>query len=288
MLEEAAELLKDISQETREEEKADSSPFPWVEDFRNSVETYYQNSRGRDLFSAWFEKQRRDGKLESPLHSLLTILVHARFDQTDQPDQALEKTQEVFHGLLKTNLTGDEILPLEGGPLLSRENWRILFHRAIPKLRQISDRIIEKPRWAALELERLIQVIPQIGDKNGQMATRWISQLIPDAIEIDFSDTFVSVKESVYRVASRLGVIDPRFDYCQGKDSMGVFKIQSFAKATFPQFPRKMEEPMAGMGMRQEEGGHCFPVEPRCEGCLFETFCSRLCLGFNPSEYGMK
>jgi hypothetical protein len=101
------------------------------------------------------------------------------------------------------------------------------------------------------------------------------------------SDTFVSVKESLYRVASRLGVIDPRFDYRQGKDSMGDVKIQSFAKAAFPQFPRKIEEPLARVGMRREEGGHCFPVEPQCEGCLFETFCSRLYLGINPSEKGM-
>ena len=146
---------------------------------------------------------------------------------------------------------------------------------------------MEKSHWEASELERLIQVIPQMSDKSGRMATKWISQLMPDAVEIDFSHTFVSVKESLYRVASRLGVIDPYFDSCQGKDSMGSVKIQSFAKVAFPQCPRRIEEPMTRVGMSKEEGGHCFPVEPQCEGCLFEAFCPRLYLDSNPSEKGM-
>lgn len=285
VFEEATELLKDIPQKTSEEEKRDSSTFPWFEEFRNSVENYYQDAR--DIFSVWFETQRREGKIEYPLHSFLTILVHARFDQMNQREKALESTQEVFSLLLQPNLTIDEIPPLERNHLFSEDNWKVLFRKAMPRLRQISGQIIEKSRWDASELERLIQVIPQMSDKSGKMATQWMSQLVPDAIEIDFSDTFVSVKESLYRVASRLGVIDPHFDYCQGRNSMGYVKIQSFAKAAFPQFPRKIEEPMAWVGMRKEEGGHCFPIEPQCEGCLFETFCPRLYVDFNPSEKGM-
>ena len=53
-------------------------------------------------------------------------------------------------------------------------------------------------------------------------------------MEVDFSDTPVAIEESLYRVASRLGIVDPHFDYYQGKNSMGDIKIQSFAKIVFP------------------------------------------------------
>ena len=67
-------------------------------------------------------------------------------------------------------------------------------------------------------------------------------------MEVDFSDTSISIEESLYRVASRLGIVDPHFDYYQGRNSMGDIKIQSFAKMAFPQNPIKIEEPMAWIG----------------------------------------
>jgi hypothetical protein len=285
IFEEATELLVDVSHGTGEKEESDSLPFPWLEDFRNSVGDYDQNAR--DIFSVWFEAQRKEGKFENTLHSLLTILVHARFDQMSRPEKALERTQEVFDLLLPLDRTSNGILSVGENHYSSEENWMGLFRKALPKVRQISGQIIERSCWDASRLERLIQIIPHMSEKSGRLATHWMSQLIPDAVVIDFSNSTVCVKESLYRVAARLGVVDPHFDYYQGRSSAGDVKIQSFARTAFPKCPRKVEEPMSWAGMGRGEGGHCFPIEPECGGCLFETFCPKLYLDFNPSEKGM-
>ncbi|MEW6376048.1 MAG: hypothetical protein AB1502_09720 [Thermodesulfobacteriota bacterium] len=290
-LKEATQLLEEISVETGEVEAEEEPPlFPWMGDFRNAIENYYQ--KPRDMFSMWFDAQQKEEGFANPLHSLLTILIHARFDQG--PDQmnhsgkALENTQRAFRLIIQTNLSLEEIPPLEGTPFFSGESWRDLFRRAIPRLQQIANNIIEKKKWNAPDLERLVRVIPHMSNRNSRKAIRWINELIPDVVEIDFSNTPLLIGESLYRVASRLGVVDPHFDHYQGRNSMGDLKIQSFAKATFPQDPVKVEEPMIWVGMKEEEGGHCFPTQPQCEGCLFETFCSRLFLHFNPSVKGMR
>jgi hypothetical protein len=177
---------------------------------------------------------------------------------------------------------------VEGTPFASGEVWRDLFQRALPKVQQIGNTILEKAKWNAFDLGRLVQVIPQMSHENSRMAFRWINELIPDVVEVDFSDAPVSVVESLYRVASRLGIVDPRFDYYQGRHSMGDSKIQSFAKVAFPQNPIKVEEPMVRMGMEVEQGGHCLSTQPQCKGCLFESFCPRYYIHFNPSEKGMR
>jgi hypothetical protein len=151
----------------------------------------------------------------------------------------------------------------------------------------VVNNILKRDEWNALDLERLIRVIPHMSDKNSRLSTRWMHELISDVVKIDFSNTPINIGESLYRVASRLGVVNPHFDYYQGRDSIGDIKIQSFAKSTFPQSPFKIEDPMAWVG-RKEEGGHCFPTQPRCEGCLFETFCPKLYVQFNPSGKGMR
>ena len=305
VFEEATQLLEDISErpgeiavgeETggREEEgvkeevtKEETLPsFSWIEYFRDAVETYYQ--KPRDIFSIWFEECRKEGEFKNPLHALLTILVHSRFDQGSQSIKALENTQRVFRLIVQPNLPLDEMPPLEGTPFVSGEVWRNLFHRALSKIQQIGDVILEKNEWNAFDLEGLIQVIPHMGHPNSRMAIQRINELIPDVVAVDFSKTPISIGESLYRVASRLGIVDPHFDTYQGRNSMGDIKIQSFAKIAFPQNPVKIEEPMAWMGREEERGGHCFPIQPRCEGCLFETFCPRLYVHFNPSEKGMR
>jgi len=131
-------------------------------------------------------------------------------------------------------------------------------------------------------------VIPHMDHQSSRRAIQWVNELIRNVVEVDFSDTPIAVGKGLYRVASRLGVVDPHSDYYQGGSSTGDMKIQSFAKAAFPRNPRMVEEPMASMGRGEGEGGHCFPVQPWCEGCLFETFCSRLCVRFDPSENGMR
>jgi hypothetical protein len=282
--EEATSLLEEPLRINGKGEK-EPPPIPWAEEFRNSIEAYYQKPRG--IFFTWFEANRKGDGFINPLHSLLAILVHARFDQMSHSEKALENTQRVFRLSIQPDLQLEQIPPLEGTQFFSAEDWRVLFHRAISKLQQVSNTIFEKGRWDVLDLERAIQVIPHVSNKNSRMAAIWIHELIPDIITIDFSNAPISVEESLYRVASRLGVVDPNCDFYQGENSIGDLKIQSFAKAVFPLDPSKIEEPMTWVG-RKEEGGHCFPTQPRCKGCLFEAFCPKLHSHFNPSEKGMK
>jgi hypothetical protein len=260
-------------------------PISWTEAFRNSIDAYYQKPRG--IFIAWFRAERDRGGFINSLHSLLTILVYARFDQMNHSEKALENVQRVFQLSIQPDLQLEQIPPLEETEFFSAEDWRVLFHRAIPKLQQVSNTIFEKGQWEALDLEHLIQVIPHISHKNSRMAVRWVHELIPDIITIDFSNNLISVGESLYRVVSRLGVVDPDGDFYQGENSIGDLKIQSFGKTVFPQDPLKIEEPLTWVG-RREEGGHCFPTLPRCTGCLFEAFCPKLYSHFNPSEKGMR
>ena len=288
LFEEATKLLEEISRGPAESVKEEPSPFPWIDDFRNSVEVYYQE--GHDTFSSWFQAKQKEEKFANPLHSVLTILVHARFNQRTQSEEALENTEKVFTLILQPDLPLEEIPLLEGTPFFSGENWAELFYRAIPKLQQVANNLVEKKRWNTYDLERLIQIIPHMSDRNSWMAIRWIHELVPNVIEVDLSDAPVAIGESLYRVASRLGVVDPLFDFYEGKNSMGDLKIRNFAKAVYPRNPMKIEEPMAWVGMMKEErgGGYCLSTQPHCTGCLFETFCPRQHLDFDPSEKGMK
>jgi ribosomal protein L7/L12 len=270
------------SDEWKETEHAS---FPWIEDFRKAVEIYYKEPP--DIFPGWFESQRKENGFADSFHSLLTILVHARFDQMSQSENALENTARVFKIIHDPHLKLEEIPPLEGTQFFSGENWRDLLYRAIPKLQQVSKSILERKEWSGPSMERLIQIIPHMSEKNSRKGVRWINLLLPDIVKIDFSNTPILVGESLYRVASRLGVVDPSFDPYEGKNSMGEIKIQSFAVAAFPQFPLRVEEPMTWEGSK-EEGGHCTPVQPQCEDCLFGPLCPRLCLHFNPSAKGMR
>jgi hypothetical protein len=287
IFEEASKLLEEISKEPAKKEKEEPPPFPWIEDFRSSVENYYQ--KNQDLFCSWFNSCRHAEGLDHPYRSALTILAHARFNQKNQSEKALENTQRVFKLLHQSNLNQEQIPPLEGTPFSNAEDWRELFLRAIPKLQQVANHIIEKKQWNAPDLERLIQIIPHMGDRNSRLAIRWIHELIPKEVDIDGSTIPISIGESLYRVGARLGVVDPHFDTVQGKNSIGGLKIQAFARMAFSQFPWKIEEPMAWLGIGTEDGGagYCLPTEPHCEGCLFETFCPKLYSDFNPSEKGM-
>jgi hypothetical protein len=300
ILEDRAQVLGDFSEspgkgETKggsEERKVVSvkeegiPSFPWIDHFRNAVETYHQ--KPRDIFSIWFKECQGKDEFRSPFHALLTILVHSRFDQGNESVSALENTRRVFRLIVSPSLPLEEIPLLEGTPFASGEVWRDLFHRALPKVQQIGNAVLGKNRWEVSDLERLVQVIPHVGDQNSRRAVQRIGELMTDVIEVDFSDMSVVIGEGLYRVASRLGIVNPDFDYCQGKNSTGDLKIQSFAKTAFPQNPLKVVEPMAGMGKEEEQGGHCFPVKPWCEGCLFETFCPKLHVLLNPSEKGMR
>ncbi len=285
-LEEATQLLEEISE--REEEFEEESPFsfPWIEDFKEAIERYYHQRP--DLFTTWFEAKRKDNGFRDLFHSIITILAHARFIQDSQTEKALENTQKVYSLLPNLNVSLEEIPPLKGTKFFSSEVWKDLFRRAMTRLHEISQRILEKRQWSASDLEQLLRVIPHMDDKNSRMAIKWIHQLMPDAVEIDFSNASILVEESLYRVSARLGVLNPYFDHSQGKNSMGNLKIQTLAKLAYPQFPLKIEEPMNWIGQGGENGGPCLPIHPQCEGCLFQQFCPKLYPDIDPSEKGMK
>lgn len=285
-LDEATQLLEEISERKEEFEEELAYAFPWIEDFKEAIERYYREKP--DLFIEWFESKRKQDDFKTLFHSILTIVTHARFVQDFQTEKALKNTQKVYSLIPNLNVSMEEIPHLEGTKFFSPEDWRELFRRAIPRLHEISQRILEKRRWKASDLERVLRIIPHMDEQNSRMAIKWVHLLIPDAIEIDFSDASVLVGEGIYRVSARLGVLNPYFDHYQGKNSMGDVKIQSLARLAYPQYPLKIEEPITWVAQGGEDGGTCLPTHPQCERCLFCQFCPKLFLNIDPSEKGMK
>jgi len=279
---EATKLLEEIDQ--RAERLDEIASFAWIEQFRVSVMSYDQGPR--DPFWVWFRSIQEEHGFENELHGLVTILAHSRFDQMSPREKALENSQKVFQLLMRPNLSFEAIPPLAGTDHFSAENWRNLFHKAIPRLQQIGREIAAKERWDAQELERLIQVIPHMSIQTSRRASRWINELTPEITTIDFSRAPVIIGETLYRVATRLGVVDPQLDAYQDVAAMGYTKIQVFAKRAFPEDPVRIEEPMTHVGMDGREG-HCFPTRPQCDGCLFEGFCPKLHIPAAPLEKGM-
>jgi len=155
---------------------------------------------------------------------------------------------------MRSNLSLEEIPPLEATRHFSAESWRQFFYKAIPRLHVIGRDIAARDTWDASELERLIQVIPHMSGRTSRRAVRWMSQLVPEVLTIDFSNSPVIIGESLFRVAIRLGVVMPQFDTYRNVASMGYTKIQSFAKEAFPHDPAKLEEPMTSLGMNGGTG----------------------------------
>jgi endonuclease III len=58
-----------------------------------------------------------------------------------------------------------------------------------------------------------------------------------DYVTIDMSNSKVPVDTLLYRVAARLGIIDPESDTYSGANSPADKMIQQFARRTFPKYP---------------------------------------------------
>jgi len=97
----------------------------------------------------------------------------------------------------------------------------------------------------------------------------------------------IPIDSLVYRLACRLGIIDPNIDKYYGEDSPADLKIQSFAKQVFPDKPYLLDEPLWSTGRQAIRGGHCFPRNPRCKGCLFQSICRKRFLDIDPANLGM-
>jgi len=308
-LEEASQILGEISngdqdpdprQETGEKTEApfeghieQSSPIEenglsvvsWIEPFRDSVEAFYTHHP--DPFQQWFRSRQAEKKFEGEFHTLVTILLHARFDQMTASVKALENTERVYPLMTRPSLAVEEIPALEGTLRLPGDDWKMLFHKAIPRLREVAQHILAGQGWNVTDLEQLLQVIPHMGRQTSRRATKWIRALMAGIVQIDLSQARVLVGEPLYRVAARLGVVDPLSDGWEGPKAMGDLKIQSFARTAFPEDILRIEDPMEWVGNLSEEERHCVPIDPRCEGCLFDGFCPKLYDRTDPCERGM-
>lgn len=263
----------------------DDSSFPWIDAFREAIRAYYREDR--DGFLAWFRNREGEDRFQDNFHRVLTILAHARFSQRCPSEGVLENTERVYEIMLKEELGIEEIPFLEGTCFTPAETWRNLFFKAVPKLKEIAKHLLSKGQWDAVEMEKVIQIIPQMSPEASRLAVWRLSSLLTNGIHVDFRRTLPLIGGGLYRVASRLGIVDPRFDHCRSSQSVGERKIHAFAKTAFPEHPRMIEEPMNWVGSGVASEGRCLPVHPRCEGCLFEAFCPGLHLDFDPAEKGV-
>ena len=257
--------------------------------FREAIERYYANPH--DPFMDWFARVRKEGGFVDDVHSVSTILTNARFDQGGIPaEQALQNTISVFGILAQAEIERQRVPPIVAPPRLkiSNEQWLRLFVAAFPAIKEKALRIVKVHDWSADKLQDEIDQIPWIGPKTARLAVRWIHELMPRSITINMSNARVPVDTLLYRVASRLGILEPRSDVYSGAESPADKKIQQFARKAYPTYPVRIDEPMWRMGRRQQDGGHCYPTNPSCKGYLFESFCPRLNMSLDPSSIGIK
>ena len=73
--------MNEISEKTEKRER-ESSPLSWIEEFKDSIELYYQGHP--DPFIQWFRSRQSEKRFKDDCHLLLTILAHARFDQMNR------------------------------------------------------------------------------------------------------------------------------------------------------------------------------------------------------------
>lgn len=256
---------------------------PWLDQFRAAVEGYYQD-RPEDPFTEWFRDRWSEGGFVDDRHAVATILAQARFDQRTPSQTAFQSTRMVYSLLSKRGLSLEEVPKLKGIRWRSPEDSRRLFYEAYPSLRSTAKTILDKKEWVASELEELIAGIPEMGVKTSRLAVRLLHELVPDLVSIDVSGARVPIDALVYRLTCRLGIIDPETEKLEspGTDR----KLQQFAELAFPGDPLRVDEPMWQMARSRREGGHCYPTDPECVGCLFETFCPKLYRDRDPSRMG--
>lgn len=256
---------------------------PWLGQFRAAVERYYQD-RPEDPFTEWFRQRRSEGGFVDDHQAIVTILTQARFDQLTWSHTAVENTKMVYPLLAKSKLSLEQVPRLKSIHWRKPEDWRRLFHEAYPYLRSTAKSILDRREWAAPELEELITGVPEMDAKTSRVAAKVLHELVPDVISIDVQEARVPIDRLVYRVACRLGIVDPKTDKL-GSPSADR-KIQEFAKLAFPGEPLNIDEPLWSVGRSRGYGGYCYATDPQCEGCLFESFCPKSYRDRDPSPAG--
>jgi endonuclease III len=263
----------------------------WLDQFGNII-LHYNEKRISDPFMAWFREQNRKGGFANNFERILMILIDARFDQQTTAEKAFENTKRVFKaGVLKKQLERNEIPLLIPRQMMTAEKWTDLFYEAIPRMYKLATRIEGQKEWSAEQLLSLMHSpsykVPYLGTKTSRLAVRWLYELIPD-LKVVMSDYKIPIDVLVYRVACRLGLIDPYLDKYYGEGSPADLEIQSLAKALFPDDPWFLDEPLWSSGRQPSEGGHCFPTFPDHQGCILEEICPKRYVDFDPSKIGME
>lgn len=273
----------------------DESP-ELIDSLRQRINEYHKSMRWdskkgkhRDPFIDWYQNWAPNNNGDLQLR-ILVILVNARFDQGTRAERALENTQRVLHaGILTASQPELHDVPaLNTRQRMKPERWRELFWLSLPGLKQLASEIAGRRRWRAKDfLGAIITArIPWFGHKTARLAVRWISEIVSD-IEVDMADSEVPVDSLVFRVAARLGLLDPDRERYWGPRSPGHEAIQAVARKLFPHNPSLMDEPIWMMGRRRGDGGFCSPTEPNCDqGCLFSSFCPRLSPQDDPVSIG--
>lgn len=262
----------------------------WKEKLKEIIMEYSRH-RISDPFMDWFRQKDRENAFTCDYERILIILVDARFDQQTTAEKALENTKRVFRaGVLRKQLNRNEVPALISRQRMNPKRWADIFHQAIPRLYRLARQIDDKNIWTAQELLGLMRTpsfkVPYLGVKTSRLAVRWLYELAP-SLKIDMSDFKVPVDRLVYRVACRLGILNPEVDKYYGDGSPADLNIQALAKALFPSDPWLFDEPLWSTGRQTSRGGHCYPIHPRHEGCIFEDICPKEFVDFDPSEVGM-
>lgn len=251
----------------------------------------YTGNRKPDPFMKWFKQKDSEGFFAGDFERVLTILIDARFDQKTTAEKALEYTQAVVQmGVLKSLVARSELPLLVPREKMTAEKWTALFCSSLSSLHELAKRIVDQGEWDAAELLRLMKYefkVPYLGVKTSRLAVRWLHELVP-RIKIDMFTYSIPVDSLVYRVCCRLGVIDPNSDKYHGEGSPADVKIQAFVRRIWPEKSWLLDEPFWSAGRRPERGGHCFPQNPNCHGCLFESICPRKLLDTDPVKLGME
>jgi len=261
----------------------------FVENFRRIIIEYHKN-RMPDPFMMWFKEMDSRGFFVDDFERVLVILIDARFDQRTTAEKALQNTKKVVElGALKNKFLSpgqpSYLIPRQG---MTGKQWAELFRISLPKMHELAEVIVSKTSWTAQELLNLMLhdiKVPYLGVKTARLAVRWIFELVP-TLKVDMRDYKIPVDTLVYRVLCRLGVLDPYKDVYSGEDSPADLKVQSFVRLVFPDKPYLLDEPLWAMGRRADKGGHCFSINPNCNGCIFQSLCKRLYLNEDPSKIG--
>jgi hypothetical protein len=258
---------------------------------RRAVDHYHKELR-YDPFMNWFRKRAAEDTLGNTFDKVLVVLMNARFDQGTTAEKALENTRRIFElGLLAKNTITEQELPiLNTRSRMNPQRWRDLFIVAYPKMRILAQDICTVAPWDSMELLKNIRRhrVPWLGEKTSRLAVRWMYELIPE-LDIDMSNSKVPLDSLSYRVASRLGIIDPKKEPFSGDGGTADRKFQEFAEEVSSEDPTYIDEPVWRMGRTRRDGGHCYPTNPDCGGppsCIFNECCPKLYLDFDPAKVG--